>query len=218
MSAESRHRPSDRGSATQTNGDAASAPVAVPLWRSLRCDVLAHIPLDRRPASRAGVAALVLRVALRSSGFRCGAAYRVAHTARCLGMPGRIVAAALFWWCRHWYGCAIAPTARIHGGLILPHPQGIVIGPGVVVGSRAWIFQNVTIGGAPGRAGVPRVGADARVYAGAVITGPVVVGDNVMVGANAVVSSHVPDRMLVRAAETIAVPLPDRFIASAEHE
>ena len=46
--------------------------------------------------------------------------------------------------------------------MILPHPQGIVIGAGVVVGPRAWIFQNVTIGGGPGKIGVPVIGADGR--------------------------------------------------------
>ena len=65
-------------------------------------------------------------------------------------------------------GSAGTPTAasstplRLHGGLILPHPQGIVVGPGVVLGPRAWIFQNVTIGGRTGKVGTARVGADAR--------------------------------------------------------
>ena len=102
---------------------------------------------------------------------------------------------------RHWYGCALASTARLHGGLVLPHPHGIVVGGGAVVGPRAWIFQHVTIGGAPGRVGMPHIGADARLYAGAVVTGPVRVGDGVTIGANAVVHRDVPARTAVRPPE-----------------
>jgi serine O-acetyltransferase len=140
--------------------------------------------------------------------------YRLAHTTRArLSLPGRCLAAVLHWWGRHWYACTLSPEARLHGGLILPHPQGIVIGQGAVVGPRAWIFQNVTLGGAPGKAGLPLVGADARLYAGAVLTGPVRLGDNVMVGANAVVACDVPSRMVVRSAVADIQPLPARFFA-----
>ena len=36
---------------------------------------------------------------------------------------GRALASVLYWWNRHFYVCSIAPTARLHGGVILPHPQ-----------------------------------------------------------------------------------------------
>src|SRR5262249_15587413 len=137
-------------------------------------DVLAHYPPEQLATDGQRPLRRWLHVGLRSSGFRCVAVYRLAHAARTwLGIFGRPVAAALFWFARHWYGCTLAPKSQLGGGLILPHPQGIVIGPEVIVGRRAWIFQNATIGGAPGKVGMPRIGDDARVYAGAVITGPV---------------------------------------------
>jgi serine O-acetyltransferase len=137
--------------------------------------------------------------------------YRAANAARArLGPPGRLIAAAIFWATRHGYGCSIAATSRLHGGLILPHPQGIVVGANVEVGPRAWIFQNVTIGGTPGRAGAPRAGADARFYAGAVVAGPVRLGDDVVVGANAVVTRDVPSGRVVRPAPVEASPAPRR--------
>ena len=114
-------------------------------------------------------------------------------------------------WIEHEGARAIAPGAVISGGVILPHPQGIVVGHGAVIGARTWIFQNVTIGGAPGKAGSPRVGADVRIFAGAVIAGPISVGNNVIIGANVVVARDVHDRSLVRPADPIVVPLPDRF-------
>ena len=112
---------------------------------------------------------------------------------------------------RHAYGCSIAPTARLEGGLILPHPLGIVIGPGVEVGPRAWIFQNVTLGGSPGREGMPQVGPDARIWPGAVVAGPIEVGANVVIGANAVVTVDVPDHTLVRSPSPSFSPLADHF-------
>ena len=194
----------------ETGGDR-----SLPFRSSLSADLLAHIPLERRPAGWKRSALAVLR----SPGFRLTFLYRVSHLARHrLGLPGRVLAGLLFWWMRHAYGCSIASTARLHGGLILPHPQGIVIGPGIVVGPRAWIYQNVTLGGSPGRAGNPVVGADARIYAGAVIAGPVRVGDNVVVGANAVVANDVPSRKLVRSPQAEVVDLPGRFIVRDESE
>lgn len=178
----------------------------VAFWAAVRTDLLAHQPPDWRPSSRARGAATLLRAALASAGFRAVLLHRVAHAARRHGgAAGRVASRVLFWCGRHWYGCAIAPTARLHGGLVLPHPQGIVIGGDVVIGPRAWLFQNVTVGGAPGRAGMPRIGANARLYAGAVVAGPVRVGDDVMIGANAVVSADVPSRSVVRATTVTTV-------------
>jgi serine O-acetyltransferase len=189
----------------------------LPFWRSVAADVRAHASPADRPASRRGWAWVALAVAVGSSGFHAVLLYRLAHAARGrLGWPGRLLARLIFWVSRHWYACSLAPTARLHGGLILPHPQGIVIGAGVVLGPRAWVFQNVTLGGAPGREGMPHIGADARIFAGAVVTGPITVGDNVMIGANAVVAEDVPSRSLVRPPPSLCQPLPPRYLADAD--
>jgi serine O-acetyltransferase len=179
----------------------------IPLLAALRDDLRAHIPVDRLGGSWPRRALLRLVVIVRSTGFHATLAYRLAHTLRGrLGLPGRLAAALVSWWARLAYRCAIAPTARLHGGLILPHPQGIVVDAGAVVGPRAWLFQNVAIGMVPGREGQPRVGADARIFAGAVLTGPIVVGDRVAIGANAVVHRDVLSRSIVRPPAAEYVP------------
>jgi serine O-acetyltransferase len=184
----------------------------VPFWASLRDDLIAHIPPAERERSRASWARVVAGIVLRSAGFHLTACYRLAHSLHHrAGALGRVLAGLLFWWGRHFYGCSIAPTARLYGGLILPHPQGIVVGPGTVMGPRAWIFQNATVGGAPGHEGHPTVGSDARIFAGAVLAGPIVVGDHVMVGANAVVYRDVPSRTAVRCPPAEFNPLPALF-------
>lgn len=191
----------------------------VPLlfWPNLVDDALAHTPPEDRPRSAGGARRALIRALLRSAGMRVMLLYRLAHTAReRLGFPGRVIAAVLTWILRHFYACTISPRARLHGGLILPHPFGIIVGPEVTVGPRAWIFQNVTLGGVPGKRGMPRVGADARLFTGAFLGGPIRIGDNVFIAANSAVWSDVPSRTMIRPAEAIWSELPDRYIVRSE--
>ena len=182
----------------------------VPLLGALAADILAHIPpADRHPSRRGWTARTTIGVALRSSGFRATCLHRLAHSAHHRGGPaGRALAAGLSCWGRRWYGCDIDPRARLGGGLILPHPQGIVIGPGAAIGPRAWIFHNVSIVGASGQAGMPRVGADCRIYTGAVLVGPVTVGDSAVMGANVVVNQDVPGWATARRPPPAVTPPP----------
>jgi serine O-acetyltransferase len=112
-------------------------------------------------------------------------------------------------------GAEIHETARIGPRLRLPHPNGVVIGGGVVIGPDVTILQQVTIGG-PGREidtgsgrRYPVIGARVYVYAGAKIVGPMTIGADASIGANAVVVSDVPDGAL-------AVGVPARVIAADE--
>ena len=185
-------------------------------FAALRDDFRAHVPPEERGGRRSKKVVRACAVFITSSGFHLTVLYRLAYVARHrMGIAGRMIAAVFFWLGRHLYGCAIAPTARIGGGLILPHPQGIVVGAGAVVGPRAWIFQGVTIGGAPERSGMPTIGTDARIYAGAVVSGPIRIGDNVLIGANAVVGRDIPARSIVKSAAVDIAPLPEKFVAES---
>jgi len=53
-------------------------------------------------------------------------------------------------------------SADIADGLMLPHPNGIVIHPDVVIGADCILFQQVTLGTGR-RPGVPRLGAHVEV-------------------------------------------------------
>jgi serine O-acetyltransferase len=184
----------------------------LPFLASIRADMAAHLPPELRGGPRSARVRRALAIVLGSTGFHVALLYRSAHALRPrFGLAGRVASMLVSWLIRHAYGCSIAPTARLEGGLILPHPLGIVIGPGVEVGPRAWIFQNVTLGGSPGREGMPRVGPDARIWPGAVLAGPIQVGANVVIGANAVVTVDVPDHTLVRIPPPSFSPLSDHF-------
>ena len=87
-------------------------------------------------------------------------------------------------------GADIPLGCKIGGGLLLPHPNGVVIHPGVVIGPNCLIFQQVTLGVA--HDGVPRLAGHVDVGAGAKVLGPITIGDHARLGANSVVISDVP--------------------------
>lgn len=84
--------------------------------------------------------------------------------------------------------CDIPPNTEIGGGLLLPHPQGIVVHPAARIGPNCLLFHQVTL------AGAVTLGGHVDVGAGAKLLGPLTVGDHVRIGANAVVTRDVPDR------------------------
>jgi len=100
-------------------------------------------------------------------------------------------------------GCRIGP------GLVVRHPQGIVIGSGSIVGSDCTILHRVTVGerygdGIDPRHRYPTVGARVVIGAGAALLGGIDVGDDAVIGANAVVLQDVP-------AGALAVGVPARL-------
>lgn len=91
------------------------------------------------------------------------------------------------------YACHLSGRAIIGPGLRLPHPVGIVLGAGTVIGKDVTIYQHVTLGRRTADAVAnPRVGDRAVLYAGAVVVGEADIGDDAIVGANAVVRHKVP--------------------------
>jgi serine O-acetyltransferase len=94
--------------------------------------------------------------------------------------------------------------ARIGAGVCLIHPNHIMIGKGVEIGTDCLIFHDVTLGTGhvPGR---PRIGNNVDIYVGARVLGGVVIGDNCMVGANCVVTRDVP-------ANSVIVTAPGRIL------
>lgn len=101
-------------------------------------------------------------------------------------------------------GADIPLNSQIAGGLMLPHPNGVVFHPEARVGPNCYILQQVALGlvngGEP-----PVVGGNVSIGAGAKILGPIRIGDGAWIGANAVVLDDVP-------AGATAVGIPARII------
>jgi serine O-acetyltransferase len=113
-------------------------------------------------------------------------------------------------WYRVWSalcGAEIDLKVQIGGGLLIPHPNGIVIFPDVVIGPNCLIFQQVTLGIGGRLPGCPVLGGHVDVGAGAKILGGVTIGDHAKIGANAVVLDDVPSG-------ATAVGVPARIVYS----
>jgi serine O-acetyltransferase len=88
-------------------------------------------------------------------------------------------------------GADIPLGCHLGGGLLIPHPNGIVIHPDARIGVNCLIFQQVTIGSAKG-GGVPEIAGHVDIGAGAKILGSIHIGAHGKIGANAVVVTDVP--------------------------
>lgn len=101
------------------------------------------------------------------------------------------------------YGVAISLNTTIGDDLQIGHFNGIVIGPGAIIGNGCKIYQQVTIGQQEEK--YPVIGNNVTIYTGAKIIGGIHIGDNVTIGANAVVVKDVPNHCT-------AVGVPARYI------
>lgn len=88
-------------------------------------------------------------------------------------------------------GADIPLNAQIGGGLLLPHPNGVVIHPAARIGANCLIFQQVTLG-TRGDGKAPVLGDHVDVGAGARLLGGIAIGADAVIGANAVVVTDVP--------------------------
>ncbi|MFP8833737.1 serine O-acetyltransferase [Hydrogenophaga sp. XSHU_21] len=101
-------------------------------------------------------------------------------------------------------GADIPLNCKLGGGLLLPHPNGVVIHPDASIGPNCLIFQQVTIGTVES-GGTPVIGGHVDIGAGAKVLGGIAVGHHAKIGANAVVMVDVPDG-------AVAVGIPARVI------
>ena len=124
---------------------------------------------------------------------------------------GQMARLSAKWWAlvhRFWSVISQADiplNCRIGGGLLMLHPNGIVIHPDAEIGPNCLILQQVTIGAGETGKGAPRIGGHVDIGAGARVLGPVWVGDHAVIGANAVVIRNVPEN-------AVAVGVPARLL------
>lgn len=88
------------------------------------------------------------------------------------------------------------PGMDVGPGLLMPHPNGVVIGNGLKVGANVTFGGGVTAGVKQPDVeggGFPEVCDGAIVLANAVLVGPVRVGRHAQVGANSVLLADAPD-------------------------
>lgn len=151
-----------------------------------RADLIANNPL------RTGVLGMVLGWFFEP-GFRCATLIRVQLALRSRSLLCKIISKMCARRLLREFSTQVSNGCSIGSGLRLPHPIGIVVGKGVLIGDRVTIYQHVTLGTTNMlESSYPSIGADSVLYAGCVVIGNITVGERVIVGANAVVSKPVP--------------------------
>jgi serine O-acetyltransferase len=112
-------------------------------------------------------------------------------------------------------GADFVPGMTIGTGLYLPHPVGIVIGPGARIGNNVMLGQGVTLGVRYAEPTLeqefPTICDGAMIMARATIVGGVRVGEGAQVGANSFVGSDVSDY-------TVVAGVPARRIGELERD
>lgn len=101
-------------------------------------------------------------------------------------------------------GADIPINTHIAGGLLIPHPNGIVMHPNVAIGPNCLILQQVTIGSNE-QGDTPVIEGHVDIGAGAKLIGNIHIGKHAKIGANAVVLTDVP-------AYATAVGVPAKII------
>ena len=76
--------------------------------------------------------------------------------------------------------------------VFLPHPLGIIIRPGTIIGENVVIGHQVTLGGRDLSGASPHIEDGVYIGAGAKVLGGVQVGRGATIGANAVITKGVP--------------------------
>lgn len=162
----------------------------------LRADFTAFLALDGdRPRSRLQRRLNVLTL----PGFGAVVLHRVAAAAQARNLLP--VARLVYVLNTVLFGADIAPRARIGAGFVLPHPQGVTIGGGAVLGRDVRVYRSVSMGTAGHRDdrpdGFPTVGDGAMVCDGARLFGPIRIGDRCTIGAGVRLFDSIPDDSVV---------------------
>ena len=128
------------------------------------------------------------------------------------GMMAKIASPFLVLQHRFWSavtGADIPLNSKIAGGLLMPHPNGIVVHPDAEIGPNCLFFQQVTIGTGGRIPGTPVIKGHVDIGSGARILGGVTIGAHARIGANAVVIDDVPEN-------ATAVGIPAKILGQRE--
>lgn len=107
------------------------------------------------------------------------------------------------------FASQISNKAVLGRRVTFPHPLGIVIGDGCVVGANCKIYQQSTMGAKGGEVKeYPSLGDGCTLFPGSRVIGPIQLGDGCTVGANAVVTKSFPSGTVL--AGVPAKPIPPK--------
>lgn len=154
---------------------------------------------------------MIFRYFITSSSFRAIFFYRCINSSFSINF--RILKYLIWLFSIIFCKVNIPQSAKVGGGLLMPHPDSIFINHRCIIGKNVTISQGVTIGGniykTKNGLVAPIIGDNVLIGAGAKVLGPVKVGKNSIIGANAVVVKDIPR-------DSVAVGVPAKVIKKIE--
>ena len=123
---------------------------------------------------------------------------------------------------RHWFWsiatqCDIPLNTEIGGGLLMPHPNGIVVHPRSRIGPNCLLMQQTTLGSSGSSdKGFPVIGGHVDISAGARILGGVTIADHALIAANAVVTKNVGRAEIVGGVPARAIGVRDEYAEESQ--
>lgn len=173
-----------------------------------KSDFFSEVKADLKANGSSGKISTGLRLLLLDQGIQLLFCYRLQYRLHRQSFIGRSLARVISYWAQVITGSQISSTARLEGGIVIPHANGIVIGRDVVMKTGTSIYQQVTLG-ADKMGLFPTVLEKVTIYPGAKVIGSVCLGANSTIGANSVVIRDV-------AAGDIVAGVPARVIQKFE--
>lgn len=141
----------------------------------------------------------VLKRIFINTGERCVFLFRVGQILNNKGY--RILSILIYNYLVKNFGIFLSYKAQIGIGLKLPHPNGIIIGDGSVIGDNCTIFHQVTLGGKRlgdvKRKNYPCIGKNITIFSGAKLIGDIEIGDNCTIGANSVINKSFSNNSII---------------------
>jgi serine O-acetyltransferase len=159
-----------------------------------------NVKADIRRLESGGSFTRALLRGLLSQGFQAILVYRFFHWCSVKGIPTQPLRFIVERFIEITTGISIPASCKIGPGLRIHHFGGIIMHPSVKIGAHCTLYHGVTIGDRGGYGNSATIGDTVMIGAGAKIIGEVNIGNNSKIGANAVVSVHVPEGSLIRAA------------------
>ena len=95
------------------------------------------------------------------------------------------------------FGAELQPGARIGPGFAMPHPVGVGISGGALLGRHVRVLGLTRVGGNWGTEAQPVIGDDCWLMDGAKVFGDVTVGDRTIIAADTIVTESVPPNVVV---------------------
>lgn len=93
------------------------------------------------------------------------------------------------------FSCDISLESKLGGGIHLPHPIGITIGKGVIIGENCTLYQNTTLGAKKAEE-YPTIQESVTIFPSTTVAGKIQIGKGSQIAANLFLDKSLPENSI----------------------